>query len=297
MTRTARSRKHRGFDLDKRIAAVESHIERHPHAWQGVWRKWQPAPPDGKLLSSFLDGKDPGQYDPHASRWKEIRVDLGCGKGAFTVECAKASPDILFVGIDSEPVCAMHGAEVAKAAGVENAVFTLDEDPHMECLFGEGEVSAIYMNFPAPFPKKKQVGKRLTYVDRLLAYRQVLADDGELWLKTDSRPLFDFSLAQLDLAGFDVVWQTEDCRSAHPDDPFTLYEEKLSAKGARVFALCARQGKLEPPAAKDIVQTMPLSLYDYLPDDLESMEYIPHGMENGVENLLNRRRKLGEAGK
>lgn len=290
MTRTARSRKHQGFDLEKRLAPVEAYIERHPHAWQGIWAKWQPSSPRSGSLLDMLDMQS-GRYDPDAPRWKEVRVDLGCGKGAFTVKCAKAEPDVLFVGIDSEPVCAMHGAEEAKRADVENVVFTLDEDPHLECLFAQGEVSIVYINFPAPFPKKKQASRRLTYVNRLLAYRDVLAPDGELRLKTDSQPLFDFSLAQLELAGFKVVWRTDDCRAAYPDEPFTLYEEKLTAKGAHVHALCAKKGEGCSPRAEDIVQTALLSLYDYLPDDLESLDYIPHGMANGIENLINRRKK------
>lgn len=288
MTRTARSRKHKGFDLEKRLSRVESCIERRPAIWRGCWNKWRPAVVPS--IDDILAGQMPEPIDPTAKRWNEVRIDLGCGKGAFTVACAQAQPEVLFVGIDIEPVCAMHGAEVAKDAGVQNAVFTIDENPHVDALFAPNEVSAIYMNFPAPFPKKKYADRRLTHVSRLIAYRSVLKQDGELWLKTDSEPLFIYSLGQLELAGFDVVWKTDDCRAARPDDPYTLYEEKLSAQGACVYALCAKQRAGAVPRLEDIVQTDPQSLYDYLPDDLEGMTYVPHGMANGVENMINQRR-------
>ena len=315
MTRTARSRKHQGFDLEARLAPVERAIERHPFAWRGVWDQWQPSVVEPIDVSSFFevepdyslvreeigvgdvhgaeaDAVDVARGDASGKRWREVRVDLGCGKGSFTVASAQREPDVLFVGVDCEQVCAMHGGEKAIEADVDNVVFTLDEDPHIECLFGSDELSTIYINFPAPFPKKKQASRRLMYVDRLLAYRQALRADGELWLRTDSEPFFLFSKNQLELAGFEIFWETGDCRAARPDDPETWYEKKLTAKGARVFALVAKQGSAPAPNPEDVVQTAPMSLYDYLPEDLENMQYVPHGMANGVENMLNYRRNL-----
>ena len=272
MTRTARSRKHKGFDLEARLAAVDAAIERDPASWRGRWATW---------------GADARRGSP----WKSVHVDVGCGKGDFTVALAQRHPDVLFVGLDCEEVCCMHGAEKACAAGVANAVFALDRDPQLDALFAPGEVARIYLNFPAPFPKKKAADRRLTYAARLLAYESVLAPEGDVRLRTDSDPFLQYTRTQIDLARWAVIWEADDCRAARPDLPDTVYERKLTAKGARVFALDMAPGPAPRPQASDLVQTVPQSLYDYLPDDLESIEYIPHGMEGAVTNMRNYRRK------
>lgn len=261
MTRTARTRKHQGFDLETRLAPVEAWIERNPSSWRGRWRKWVAGgPSDGAALSfgssrsggpAAANGCDnaevvsedkPERDEPNCihstrtDRWREVHVDLGCGKGEFAVGLAQRYPDVLFVGIDSEPVCAMHGGEVARAAQVDNAVFTIDEAPDMLRLFGPHEVNALYLNFSTPHPKRKHAAQRLTYVDRLIAYRQVLASDGFLFIKTDSAPFMQFTRNQLALAGYTVVWETDDCQRDCPDDPRTQYEQKLVARGAKVLA-------------------------------------------------------------
>ena len=284
MTRTARCRKHQGFDLEARLAPVERHIERDPASWCGRWHQWE------------SQSNRSSQQAPRSTSWREVQVDLGCGKGEFAVGMAKRNPDVLFVGIDSEPVCAMHGGECAQEAQVDNAVFALDENPDILKLFAPGEVSALYLNFSTPHPKRKHASQRLTYVDRLLAYRTVLAREGFLFVKTDSDPFIQFTRNQLKLAGFDVVWETDDCQKARPDDPRTQYELKLVARGARVYALKAQPSDAPAPRPEDIVQSAPLSLYAYLPDDLESLEYIPHGMTAGVENERYRRRREAQRG-
>ncbi len=311
MTRTARTRKHQGFDLEARLAPVEKHIERKPASWRGNWRHWQSAGASTdnsgmRTPEAEANGSDDASCArtaeapasdtltipcKRATAWREVHVDLGCGKGEFATGLAKRNPDVLFVGIDSEPVCAMHGGECALEAQVNNAVFTLDENPDVLQLFAPGEVNVLYLNFSTPHPKRKHAPLRLTYVDRLLAYRTILADDGYLFVKTDSDPFMQFTRNQLELAGYEIVWETDDCRAARPDDPQTHYERKLVARGAQVFALIAKPGDAPVPAAEDIVQTAPLSLYAYLPEDLESLEYIPHGMTAGVENERYRRRR------
>lgn len=277
MTRTARSRKHKGFDLEKRLAAAAVAVEREPAAWRGRWHAWAapgaPAPVGG---------------------WRRVVVDLGCGKGAATVATAAAHPDTLFVGIDAEPVCTLQSAEKAVAAGLPNAVFPLVEDPWLPDLFAPGEIDRLVMNFPTPHPKKKHATLRLTHVDRLIAYRPLLAPGAALLLKTDSDPFLQFSLEELALARYRVVRATHSWRAAHPDAPETEYEAKLVAKGAPVLAVEAAPTAEPAPDPRKIVQTAHASLYDYLPANLDELDYVPHGMEGAVENMRNHARRLAE---
>ncbi|WP_417167179.1 tRNA (guanine(46)-N(7))-methyltransferase TrmB [Senegalimassilia anaerobia] len=248
-------------------------------------------------------------------------LDLGCGKGEYTVACAKLRPDVLFVGFDVDAVCTLRAAEAASAVGVDNAVFLMDGVPSFEehpeqahasrasegrvarsgapaeidlsTVFAVGELSALLMNFPTPFPKKKKAHLRLTYLDRLMGYRPLLERGAGIRLRTDSQPLRDFSLTQLDLAGYEITWRSDDVRVEFPDEPWSAYERKLTEQGACAFGIAACPG----PAPEHVEQTAPLSLVSYLPDNLDQLEYVPHGMRGCVENLRNRNARERARGK
>ena len=151
-------------------------------------------------------------------------------------------------------------------------------------MFAVGELSALLMNFPTPFPKKKKAHLRLTYLDRLMGYRPLLGRGAGIRLRTDSQPLRDFSLTQLELAGYEVTWRSDDVRAEFPDEPWSAYERKLTEQGACAFGIAACPG----PAPERVEQTAPLSLVSYLPDNLDQLDYVPHGMQGCVENLRNR---------
>lgn len=219
---------------------------------------------------------------------REVRLDLGCGKGSFTARSAAAEPDVLFVGMDCERGCVAMAAKRALEAGVKNAVFLLGDASDVRSFFAPGELSLVYLNFSTPFTPAKQAPKRLTHAERLDAYRDVLAPGGAVRFKTDSAPLFDFSLTQFELAGYELVWSTRDLHAANPAEIQSDYEEFLTAKGAAVHALLATPG----PRPDRMVQTAPMGLASYLPDDLDSLTYVPYGMESTVENLRNRRANL-----
>lgn len=273
--RTAASRLPKGFSLEERLAACASNVESHPKDRAGQWRSWAPL------------GERRG--DPYAA----VVLDLGCGKGEYTVECAAARPDVLFVGLDVDGVCVMRAAERAIAQGVSNAVFVLHDDSDLSETFGEGELSAMLLNFPTPFPKKKKAHLRLTYLDRLMTYRPLLGQGAGIRLRTDSQPLRDFTLTQLELAGYKVTWRSEDVRAEFPDEPWSAYERKLTEQGACAFGISACPG----PAPERVEQTAPLSLVSYLPDNLDQLDYVPHGMQGCVENLRNRNARERARGK
>lgn len=255
----ARALKH----LEERFEWYADCIEMEPAPWRGRWLQR-------------------GEGD-----FRELRLDLGCGKGAFALAEAQANPDVLFVGLDYDKICIARAAQLAHEAGVSNLVFTLADAEDIRELFGPGELARVHLNFSTPHPRKKHARERLTYVDELVKYREVLGADGEIRFKTDSPMFFDFSIAQFEMAAYDFTFTSRDLHADMPDLPQSEYEQRLTAKGAKICALHAV--KADRPITLE--QKVPLSLFDYLPEDLDAMEYVPYGMEGGVLNFRNRRAK------
>lgn len=266
----ARLPKH--FVLEERLERYADAIEVRPEAYAGHWAEaCCPLGPQG------------------LRRFREVRLDLGCGKGGFTAEMARRHPDVLFIGVDFEPICIAYAAEKAVKGGLANMVLVPATGEGLGRIFASGELSQIYLNFPTPFPKKKEARLRLTHLDWLMGYRDLLAPGATVLLKTDSYPLWRFSQTQFQLAGYQATWESANARAERPEDPMSWYEERLSSQGATVYAIEATPGALPDR----VEQTASLSLVDYLPDDLDQMArtYVPHGMQGTVLNLRNQRLK------
>ena len=257
----------KNFVLEERLERYGSVIELRPESWRGRW-----------ALGCAPLGSAP---------FREVRLDLGCGKGGFVVEAARREGDVLFVAMDSEPICVAYAAQRVFESGLPNVVVVPGTGMRLREFFSPGELSVIHLNFPTPFPRKRDAGKRMACMERLMDFREVLAPGGEVRMRTDSQPLFDFMLTQVPLAGYELLWESRDARSERPDDPASEYERRLGAQGARVLAITATPG----PVPERVEQTAELSLAAYLPhdlDELKSLAYAPHGMEATVVNLRNR---------
>ena len=265
-------RKPKNFVLEERLERYARAIETHPARYRGRWTD----------AASPLDGSRP---------LRAVALDLGCGKGSYLVGCAAAEPDVLHVGMDVEPVCIAYAAQAIVESGLPNAIVVPRGADALAELFAPGELSRIDLNFPTPHPKRHHAAKRLTTVDRLLAYRPLIAAGGGVTLRTDSQPLRDYTLTQLEGAGFVVDWVSDDVRAEHPELPETEYERRLASSGARVLGVCAVPGPEPPPDAIARARAAEQSLVRYLPDDLEALDYVPLGMEAAVMNLVNRRRR------
>lgn len=217
--------------------------------------------------------------------WSRVHLDLGCGKGGYAVELAERRPDTLIVGIDSDDICVARCAELAGQREVGNCVFCLADASMLPLFFEEGELSSISINFPTPLPRRKHAPGRLVHADNLLLCRAALDDAGSLEFKTDSQPLLDFSLTQFALAGFEVAEVDWDHDSESHGDIETLYEGRAKELGAKICKVRAVPCAVPPDAVNDAA----MSLVDYLPEDLDSMAYVPFGMEDTVFNMRNRR--------
>lgn len=266
----ARLPKH--FVLEDRLERYRDAIEVRPRDWAGRWR--------AACWPLEVGEAGPAGFD-------RLVLDLGCGKGGYAAELARREPMTLVVGVDSEPICIAYAAQKAVEGDLDNLVLVPALGSQVAEVFAPGEVDRIVLNFPTPFPKKRDAWQRLTILDQLMLYRRVLALGGSVVLKTDSQPLFDFSLTQFALAGYELTWQTTDARRDRPDDPMSWYEERLSEKGATVYGLEATPG----PIPARVEQMAELSLACYLPQDLTGLAYVPHGMEGTVTNLRNWRAK------
>ena len=263
------ARSPKNFVLEDRLERYADAIEVAPGTCRGDWaRACAPA------------GSAP---------FSRVHLDLGCGKGTYLVEAARRSPDTLFIGVDSEPVCIAYAAQAVCESGMGNALLVPGRADDLARIFAPGELDAITLSFPTPFPRKKQAAHRVTQVDRLLEYRDLLAADGTLTLRTNSRPFLDFTATQLAGAGWRTLWTSEDVRADHPEIPSSEYERKLTAEGARVLGIAAAPGPAPAPDQVAAARAVPQSLFDYLPDDLYEGAYIPHGMSWAVETFRNRR--------
>lgn len=266
----------KNFVLEERLERYGAAIEERPEAYAGRWAEacWP-------LGSGHAGG----------ARFDAIHLDLGCGKGSFLVESARRSPQSLFIGMDIEPICIAYAAQRIVEEGLANALVLPRGASALGQIFSPGEIAAITLNFPTPYPKRHFAPRRTTTVDHLLVYRRIIAAGGTLTLRTDSQPLRDYTLIQLAAAGYEVLWSSDDVRREHPDTPASEYESRLAAQGATVWGVCATPGA--EPTQDQVAQgrAAEQSLMAYLPDDLESLPYVPLGMEAAVTNLINRRRR------
>lgn len=264
----------RNFVLEERLERYAAAIEQHPEDLRGRW---------AEACFPSIGAGGVGRYD-------RVRLDLGCGKGAFLAACAAREPEALHIGMDVEPICIVYAAQRILEEGLGNAVVMGRGATALGRVFAPGELASMTLNFPTPYPKRRRAHLRLTTAERLVSYRGLLAPGGTLTLRTDSAPLRDYTLTQLDAAGWEVLWVSDDVRAEHPGFPETEYEARLVESGARVRGVCARPGAAVPADAVERGRAAEQSLMRYLPDDLDALDYVPLGMEAAVANLRNRRR-------
>lgn len=184
--------------------------------------------------------------EAHRGKWRSdfpgfaaLHLELGCGKGRFTVGMAMDNPDILLVAVERVLDAMVMAMERTREAELTNVRFLDFDAAGCESVFAPGEVDRIYINFPDPWRKSCQFKRRLTAPSFLKIYERILRPGGEIWFKTDNRPLFDWSVEQFEAEGWELRQVTNDLQPDGPGGCMTDYEAKFRELGVPINRLVA----------------------------------------------------------
>ncbi len=137
-----------------------------------------------------------------------IVLELGCGKGEYTVELAQLFPDVNFIGVDIKGARMWTGATLALEKGLKNVAFLRTGIEIIDRFFSEDEVQEIWLTFSDP--QMKNPRKRLTSTYFMERYRKFLVDGGIVHLKTDSNFLFTYTSYMVDVNKLPLLFRTTD---------------------------------------------------------------------------------------
>jgi tRNA (guanine-N7-)-methyltransferase len=181
-----------------------------------------------------------------------IILELGCGRGEYTVGLAGLYPERNIIGIDIKGARMWRGAKDAHILGLPNATFLRTRIEVTGSFFAPGEVDEIWLTFPDPQMKRIREKKRLSGPQFLNLYRKYLKDSGIVHLKTDCRELYDYTLSLVLVNGLEIINSVTDLHREMPGDPLlsirTHYEEMFLKQGVPITYLSFRL-----PHEKEIV--------------------------------------------
>lgn len=165
-----------------------------------------------------------------------IVLELGCGRGEYTIGLAKMFPEKNFIGIDIKGARMWSGATQAKQEGLKNVAFLRTNIEIIELFFGKDEVSEIWITFADP--QMKKATKRLTSTFFINRYRKFLQQEGIIHLKTDSNFLFTYTKYMAEKNDAPVLFITEDLYGEGLNDKIldikTYYEQQWLDRGLKI---------------------------------------------------------------
>jgi len=213
----------------------------------------------GKLTRFEHNAADPRVFETGkplfgtlGGHWREqvfgndhpIILEIGCGRGEYTVGLAEFYPDANFIGVDIKGSRLWAGSKEAARRELSNVAFLRTQAEMIDKHFAPGEVGEIWITFPDPRSPAGESKKRLTSPRFLALYRHILRPDGIVHLKTDDRPLWDFTRETLATAGIVPDRITDDFAASPWSDIVhglqTTYERRFSAEGKPIHYLAFR---------------------------------------------------------
>ena len=218
---------------------------------------------------------------PHIGNWREdvfsspgpLTLELGCGKGEYTVALGQKNPDVNFIGVDIKGARIWSGARTAEKENLRNVAFLRTEIENIDKFFAEGEVDEIWITFPDPQMKKTR--KRLTSTRFMNLYSRILKTGGVINLKTDSPFLYEYTLRLVKENGFEILKNSDDLYGSGMADAVssikTFYESQWLSRGKKIKLISFR-----PDFSKEL--TEPVT------EDIEKDDYRAYSRHTPIEN-------------
>lgn len=187
-----------------------------------------------------------------------VILELGCGKGEYTVGLAKLFPDKNFIGVDIKGARMWSGAKQSQEEGLSNVAFLRTHIELLANFFEKGEVSEIWITFPDP--QMNKVNKRMTSTRFMQLYGQFLGGEKLIHLKTDSSFMFGYTEEMIKANNLPALFQTDDLyHSGYADEILkiqTFYEQQWLARGLNIkyvkFRYEDRSEWIEPDVEIDL---------------------------------------------
>lgn len=181
-----------------------------------------------------------------------IVLELGCGKGEYTVGLGKLFPEKNFIGIDIKGARMWSGAKEALENGMKNVAFLRTSIELISYFFAPGEISEIWITFPDP--QMKKTNKRLTSTRFMRMYREILSGEGIIHLKTDSNFMYTYTCEMVKANHYPVLFSTNDLYHSDLADTIlsikTYYEQQWLDRGLNIkyirFVCQERDSLMEP---------------------------------------------------
>jgi tRNA (guanine-N7-)-methyltransferase len=192
---------------------------------------------------------------PLKGRWRPvffrnengIILELGCGRGEYTIGLAEKFPDRNFIGADIKGARLWRGAKTATERHIPNAGFLRTRIEFISSFFAADEVDEIWLTFPDPFPKIRDENKRLSSPWFLNLYRMFLKDMGIIHLKTDNRNLFNYTCKMVKANKLEIISEIADIRAENSGNNLlaieTHYEKLFRKEGMTISYLSFRLEK------------------------------------------------------
>lgn len=208
---------------------------------------------------SFNDIRNGSEFELKG-KWNEvffknnnpIVLELGCGKGEYTVGLAKLFPEKNFIGVDIKGARMWTGAKEALQEGLTNVAFLRTKIEVLSAFFAQDEVSEIWITFPDP--QMKKVTKRMTATNFMALYQGFVKPGGIMHLKCDSSFMYTYTRAMVEANNYPVLFETENLYHSNIVDNIlgikTYYEQQWLARGIDIkylkFELQTREQFIEP---------------------------------------------------
>lgn len=192
-----------------------------------------------------------GKWHTHFGNDRPIILELGCGKGEYTVGMGRMFPEKNFIGIDIKGARMWTGATQALKEDLRNTAFVRTHVEMLHHFFTEGEVSEIWITFPDP--QMKKTNKRLTSTRFMKEYSRVLKEGGIVHLKTDSNFLYQYTREMIKENNLNVLFDTDDLYNSDLQDDIlgiqTFYEQQWRERGFSIKYI-----RFECPKGQDWIE-------------------------------------------